>query len=311
MLKQINGLHHVTSLARDANTNNAFFTKVLGLRRVKKTVNFDAPHIYHLYYGDEVGTPGTVVTYFPFPKSTRARPGAGEVGRVSFSIPMGSAAIWLDRLSSFKVAGLGQDVGFGQKRVLFEGSDGEEFALVEGEDIRTPWLGNGVGEDMAIRGFHSANMRLRDGDASAELMHFLGYEKVDKQGNVTRFIVPGGNEANVMDIEVIPDASDAVEGTGSVHHIAFAVENRARQLEVREALIDTGCQVTQVIDRDYFHSIYFRSPGGVLFEVATNEPGFGRDEDTTHLGEDLKLPSRHEHLRARLQCRLQPLDEHF
>ncbi len=311
MLKQIKGLHHVTSLARCANANNAFFTKVLGLRRVKKTVNFDAPHIYHLYYGDGAGTPGTVMTCFPFPKSTDSQSGLGEVGRVSFSIPMGSAVNWLDRLSSFKVAGLAQDIRFGQKRVLFEGPDGEELALVEGEDARTPWVGNGVGEDMAIRGFHSAEMRLRDGAASAELLHFMGYENVDRQGNVTRFIVPDGNEANIMDIEVIPDASDAVEGAGSVHHIAFAVENRARQFEVREALVDAGCQVTDVIDRDYFHSIYFRSPGGVLFEIATNEPGFGRDEDPDHLGEELKLPSRHEHLRARLQCRLQPIEDDF
>lgn len=309
MLKQIKGLHHVTSLASDARENNAFFTNILGLRRIKKTVNFDAPDVYHLYYGDKAGTPGTVMTYFPFPNAKRGEKGIGEVGRTAFSIPTGSSQAWLDRLVTFGVDGIAQDTRFGEKRVLFDGPDGDQFALVESDDDRAPWTGNGVGTEMGIHGFHSANMRLRDPDASAELLGFMGYEKLDTQDNVTRFIVPGGNDANMIDIEAHPDAGDATQGAGSVHHIAFAVENRARQLEVREALLDTGYQVTPVIDRDYFYAIYFRTPGGVLFEIATNEPGFDRDEDTAHLGEALKLPSRHEHLRAKLQRTLQPLED--
>ena len=308
MLNQINGLHHVTSLASDARANNAFFTNVLGLRRVKKTVNFDAPDVYHLYYGDEVGSPGTVMTYFPFPRAARAPRGVGEVGRTAFSIPPGTSQAWLDRLETFDVAGVSTDQRFGEMRVLFDGPDGDQFALVESEDDRTPWTGNGVSADMAIRGFHSTDMRLRDAGASAELLQFMGYEKSDQQDNITRFVVPGGNEAKTIDIEVLPNAGPAGQGAGSVHHIAFAVENRARQLEVREALLDTGYQVTPVIDRDYFYAIYFRTPGGVLFEVATNEPGFDRDEDTAHLGQSLKLPSQHEHLRARLEGYLQPLE---
>ncbi len=308
MITQIKGLHHVTSLASDARENNAFFTNVLGLRRVKKTVNFDAPDIYHLYYGDEAGSPGTVLTYFPFPNAGRGAKGVGEVGRTAFSIPTGSSQAWLDRFATFEVKGLSQDIRFGQKRVLFDGPDGDQFALVESDDNRTPWTGNGVSEAMGIHGFHSADMRLKDAGASGELLQFMGYETLDQQDNVTRFIVPGGNEANTIDIEEMPTARRASQGAGSVHHIAFAVENRARQLEVREALLDTGYQVTPVIDRDYFYAIYFRTPGGVLFEVATNEPGFDRDEDTAHLGQALKLPSQHEHLRARLEGLLQPLD---
>ncbi len=309
MLKQIKGLHHVTSLASDARENNAFFTNVLGLRRVKKTVNFDAPDVYHLYYGDEAGSPGTVMTYFPFPNVGRGRHGIGEVGRTSFSIPTGTVTVWMDRLATFDVQGLSQDTRFGQKRVLFDGPDGDAFALVESDDERAPWTGGGVSDAIAIRGFHSADMRLRDGSVSQELLQFMGYEKSETEGNITRFIVPGGNEANAIDLEILPDAQAALQGAGSVHHIAFAVENRARQLEVREALIDTGYQVTPVIDRDYFYAIYFRSPGGVLFEVATNEPGFDRDEDTAHLGEALKLPSQHEHLRARLESMLEPIED--
>ncbi len=308
MLSQIKGLHHVTSLASSARENNAFFTNVLGLRRVKKTVNFDAPDVYHLYYGDEAGSPGTVMTYFPFPHAARGKRGTGEVGTTSFVIPQGTAKSWAERLGTFDIANVSQDVRFGETRVLFDGPDGDRFALIEKDDDRAPWTGNGIGADMGIRGFHSADMRLRDGGASSELLTFMGYEKLETEGNVTRFAVPGGNDANIIDIETLPEVGHAGQGAGSVHHIAFAVENRARQLEVREALIDTGWQVTPVIDRDYFWAIYFRTPGGVLFEVATNEPGFDRDEDTAHLGEALKLPSQHEHLRARLEKLLEPIE---
>ena len=308
MLNQIKGLHHVTSLASSAKRNNAFFTEALGLRRVKKTVNFDAPDVYHLYYGDETGSPGSVMTYFPFPNAGRGRPGTGEVGTTSFSVPKDSLKAWADRLRERDTADIRQDTRFGQNRLLFTGPDGDAFALVESEDEREPWTGNGVSEDMAIRGFHSADMRLRDAGASAELLKFMGYEEIDREDNVTRFAVPGGNDANIIDIETLPGVGFAAQGAGSVHHIAFAVENRARQLEVREALLDTGYQVTPVIDRDYFWAIYFRTPGGVLFEVATNEPGFDTDEDTAHLGESLKLPSQHAHLRDRLERYLEPIE---
>ena len=307
MLKQIKGLHHVTSLASSASVNNAFFTHVLGLRRVKKTVNFDTPDVYHLYYGDEVGTPGSVMTYFPFQNAARGKRGVGEVGVTSFSVPFGSATAWGERLATFEVENVTADVHFGQNRILFDGPDGDRFALVETDDDRTPWTGNGISADMGIRGFQGADMRLADGGATAELLQFMGYEKTDHADNVTRFTVSGGNAANIIDVETLPDAPRATSSAGSVHHIAFAVENRARQLEVREALLDTGYQVTPVIDRDYFHAIYFRTPGGVLFEVATNEPGFDRDEDTAHLGEALMLPSRHEHLRVTLERQLEQL----
>lgn len=306
MLHQIKGLHHVTSLASSASRNNAFFTNVLGLRRVKKTVNFDAPDVYHLYYGDGEGTPGTVMTYFPFPAAARGRAGTGEVGTTAFAIPPGSGGAWQERLAEFDLRTTTQTL-FGEHRVLFDGPDGESFALVETPDERTPWTEGGVSEAMAIRGFHSAQMRLADGAPSEELLRFMGYEVVDRDAAVTRLQVPGGTAATIMDVETLPGAAAGTQGAGSVHHIAFAVENRARQLEVREALLDTGYQVTPVIDRDYFWAIYFRSPGGVLFEVATNEPGFDRDEDRAHLGEALKLPARHEHLRRSLEQNLEPV----
>ena len=301
MINQINGLHHVTSIASGAQSNNDFFTKTLGLRRIKKTVNFDAPEVYHLYYGDEAGTPGTVMTYFPFPNARRGHPGTGEVGITGFAGPKGSLPYWEERLATFDVKNMQTETTFGENRLRFDGPDGDGFVLVETEDdARAPWTNNGVPADAAIRGFHSADMRLRDAGGSAELLKYMGYEELDRQNNVTRFHVPGGNEANVIDITQV-NAPSADQGAGSVHHIAFSVDNREKQLEVRKALMDTGYQVTPVIDRDYFYAIYFRTPGGVLFEVATNEPGFDRDEDTAHLGEALKLPSQHEHLRQVLE----------
>ncbi|MER8914803.1 VOC family protein [Mesorhizobium sp. M0761] len=309
MLDQIKGLHHVTSMAGDARQNNDFFTHKLGLRRVKKTVNFDAPDVYHLYYGDEHGTPGSVMTYFPFPDIARGRHGVGEVGTTAYSVPAGTLGYWEKRFADEGVAGVSREETFGEKRLAFAGPDGDGFALVEDKaDSRAPWLKGGIPADEAIRGFHSVSLRLKDGGATEELLKFMGYEQVDKSGSVSRLAIKNGNGADVVDIESLPTAGFANLGAGSVHHVAFAVENRAQQLEVRKALIDTGYGVTPVIDRDYFWAIYFRTPGGVLFEVATNEPGFDRDEDTAHLGEALKLPTQHQHLRPYLKEHLQKLE---
>lgn len=304
MLGQINGLHHVTSLASDARRVDGFFTDALGLRRVKKTVNFDAPDVYHLYYGDEFGTPGSVMTFFPFPNAARGRRGTGEVGTTAFAIPEGASEFWAGRLAAR--AGdvtTGEDT-FGARRVTFTAPDGDSFALVEDAgDTRAPWTGGGIDEDHAIRGFHSATLRVTEAAATEDLLRFIGYAPVERRGTIRRLAISGGT-AGVIDIDEQPGAAPAREGAGSVHHIAFAVDNRARQIEVREALLDAGYGITPVIDRDYFHAIYFRTPGGILFEVATNEPGFARDEAPNDLGQALKLPSRHEHLRDRLERQL-------
>ncbi len=301
MLTDIKGLHHVTSFAGDAQKNSDFFTKVLGLRRVKKTVNFDAPDVYHLYYGDEQGTPGSVMTYFPFPNIGRARPGTGEVGATIFSVPEGSIEWWKQHLGQAGVADMREATSFGGERLYFTGVDGGTFGLSEHKgDAREPWSKGRVDADHAIRGFHSTEFRLRDEGATAELLKFMGYSLVETSHGVKRFAIEG-NGANVIDIETLPTVAPAVPGSGSVHHVAFAVPDRAAQLRVRQALVDAGLAVTPVIDRDYFWSIYFRTPGGVLFEVATNEPGFARDEDLGHLGEALRLPKQHEHLRAALE----------
>ncbi|WOI57665.1 ring-cleaving dioxygenase [Palleronia sp. LCG004] len=308
MDRAIRGLHHVTSMAADAGTNNDFFTRILGLRRIKKTVNFDAPEVYHLYYGDETGTPGSVMTTFPFGRMPRGRRGTGEVGVTEFAIPEGSAAYWKDRLGQMNVSGLAEETFLGRSRLSFAGADGDDLALVESATRgRRGWTGAGVPEEAAILGFHGARLRLREAGATAELLRFMGYEIAERSGDVTRYVIEGGNAADTIDIEELPTAQVAGQGAGSVHHIAFAVETRAAQDAVRAALLDTGYQVTPVIDRDYFHAIYFRTPGGVLFEVATNEPGFDRDEEVAHLGEALKLPERYEPHRDRIERILPPL----
>ncbi len=308
MLKEINGLHHITSMSADANENNAFFTQTLGLRRVKKTVNFDRPDVYHLYYGDEHGRPGSVMTYFPFPQMPKGRRGNGEVGTTAFAVPEGAIDFWKKRLETFDIQGLSQYTRFGEMRILFEGPDGDNFSIVETKnDTRAPWMSDGISDDVAIRGFHSAEMKLADDGAMAELLTFMNHSFVEREGNISRYMVENGNGADIIDIETTPSGNAADQGAGSVHHIAFSVDNRETQLTVRKALMDTGYAVTPVIDRDYFFAIYFRTPGGILFEIATNEPGFDRDEDTANLGKALKLPSQHEHLRSQLEETLEPI----
>lgn len=310
MLNQIKGLHHVTSMAADAQENNDFFTKLLGLRRVKKTVNFDAPDVYHLYYGDHVGTPGSVMTYFPFPHIAKGRRGTGEVSETAFAVPEGALDYWRERLTAAGVGGLQDDTRFGEKRLRFLGPDGDGFALVEvPDDSRAPFGDGPVPADCGVHGFRGVTMRLRDGEATAELLKFMGYQELARDGALIRMGIEGGNGADIVDLEVLPDAERAREGAGSVHHVAFAVADRAAQAEVRRALLDAGAHVTPVIDRDYFWAIYFRTPGGILFEIATNEPGFDRDEDVAHLGEALKLPDQHAHLRPQIEKSLTPITD--
>ncbi|MEO1265445.1 MAG: VOC family protein, partial [Pseudomonadota bacterium] len=222
MITDIQGLHHVTSLASDAAKNNDFFTRVLGLRRVKKTVNFDAPEVYHLYYGDADGTPGSVMTYFPFPQMPAGRAGTGEVGLTAFAVPEGSLGFWEQRFADLGVSRTEPVTGFGERRLTFIGPDNERFALVEVGDVEaaggTPWTGAGVGDDVAIRRFHSASMRLGDTAATAELIGFMGYEHVATEGSISRFAIPGprANGAHVIDLEARDDMRGAGQGAGSV-----------------------------------------------------------------------------------------------
>jgi glyoxalase family protein len=310
MSPTINGLHHITAISGPAQRNLDFYAHLLGLRFVKRTVNFDDPGTYHLYYGNEVGTPGTVLTFFPWEGVAPGRRGVGEASLTQFAVPPGSLAFWHRRLEANGVPVGGPRTRFGEELLLGRDPDGLEFALVvpAAEDRRAPWTSAEVGQEVAIRGFHGVTLTLADAARTAALLEDpLGYERVAEEDGVQRYATPHAREARFVDIDQRAGGSRALQGAGSVHHIAFAVADRPGQMAVRERLVAAGYQVTPQIDRNYFYSIYFRSPGGVLFEIATEEPGFTVDEPRAELGQHLKLPRQHEHLRAELERRLPPL----
>ncbi|MBV7408804.1 VOC family protein [Maritimibacter sp. DP1N21-5] len=299
MIPHIRGLHHVTAFAGPPQTNNRFFTETLGLRRVKTTVNFDNPEVYHLYYGDAEGTPGTVITHFPAHHWKTGVRGAGEVAVTAFSVPKGSLDWWQSRVGGEVTS------TFNDPRLLFPGPDGETLAVVEADDPRRGWIT--LPEDVAIRGFHSVALKVRDPLPTIELLSAMGYRELGVEGRTTRMIMDG--PAGVIDVIGAAEEIHADSGAGSVHHIAFATPDDATQAEVRDAVVEMGLKPTEVRDRTYFHSIYFREPGGVLFEVATCDIGFDVDEAPTALGEHLKLPDQHAHLRPRLLQTLDPLPD--
>ena len=304
MSAHVDGLHHVTMMAGEARANDVFYREALGLRRVKATVNFDQPDVYHLYWGDGAGSAGTIMTSFPFGRAARGRRGAGEATVTAFAVPEGSLPFWEERLAPLGPIARAQ--AFGEARLALEGPDGEGLALVEVPgDARAPWTALDAG--VAVRGFHSVTLAVRDAAPMVDLLTLMGYSEEGREGAVTRMRT-AGNGADVVDLHADPAMSPARQSAGSIHHVAFSVPDRAAQGAVRAALGEAGVQATPQIDRDYFYAIYFRTPGGILFEVATEEPGFARDEAPDALGTHLMLPTRHEPLRARLAASLEPLD---
>jgi glyoxalase family protein len=302
----VTGLHHVTAITGSAQRNHDFYTRGLGLRLVKQTVNFDDPGAWHLYYADGTGTPGSVMTFFAWPGSRPGRRGAGQVIVTQFAVPRGSLPFWRGHLPNHGAEPLGENSAFGEARALFAGPDGLTLALVETDDPRTPWTTPMVGEAVAIRGFRGVTLRVADlaGIAPA-LTGALDYAETAREGRTTRYTAP--TPAGIVDVEVDPTAASGRDGAGAVHHVAFRVADRAAQGRVRARLQSLGLRVTEAIDRDYFWAIYTRTPSGVLVEVATDEPGFTVDEAPEALGTALKLPRQHEHLRARIEQVLPPL----
>jgi glyoxalase family protein len=308
---QILGLHHVTATVDDAQDDLDFCLGALGLRLVKKTVNFDNHHVYHFYYGDERGTPGTIWTTFPY-KGHGVRvgtKGAGQVTVTSFSVPVGALAAWRKRLEDVGVAVTDLPARFGEAVVRFADRSGLTFELIATDrDERTPWVAAGFEADTSIRGLHSVTLVVRDAAKTIELMtDLLGYTVIDRMNARIRLIVNGGGPGKTIDVAEHPEADLAVNGLGTVHHVAMAIGNAPEQLQMREALMRHGCKVTEVRDRCYFQSIYFREPGGVLFEVATISPGFDVDEPLSNLGRSLKLPPWEEPHRADIESALAPV----
>jgi len=297
MEDRILGLHHITAIAGDAKRNFNFYTNVLGLRLVKKTVNFDDPYTYHLYYGDKVGTPGTILTFFPWEGMQNGRRGTRQVTEIGYSVPEGSLDFWLKRFSEKNIIHNKIAEKFGEQYLTFLDPDGLKFELtvVKSEDKRVGWETEDINASNAIKGFHHVTITTNNRTQTAKVLtEIFGYKLLESHVNRHRFVTDAVEHANVVDL--VETAGEAVGhvASGSVHHVAFRVKNSAVLMEFRDKVVAAGLQITEKIDRNYFYSLYFREPGGVLFEIATDEPGFSVDESVEELGTNLKLPAQYE-----------------
>ncbi len=299
------GLHHVTATVDDAQDDLDFCIDALGLRLVKKTVNFDNHNVYHFYYGDERGTPGTIWTTFPYKGRgvPLGRKGAGQITVTSFSVPASSLGFWKNRLREHGVVVKDVEPRFGDEAIGCSDRSGLQFELVGNDrDARAPWTGGGVETVAAVRGLHSVTMMVQSPSKTLALMNgLLGYEVIAETEGRIRVAIHGDAPGKMIDIVHDEKIVPALNGLGTVHHVAMAVSSADDQLRLRNELIRYGCNVTEVRDRCYFTSIYFREPGGVLFEVATVPPGFTIDEDLPRLGRELKLPPWEEPHRVEIE----------
>jgi glyoxalase family protein len=305
------GLHHVTATVADAQEDLDFATGVLGLRLVKKTVNFDNHSVYHFYYGNEVGTPGTVWTTFPYRDRGVAvgEKGLGQITVTSFSVPAASLDVWRSRLKDRRLSVRDQPSRFGEESLVVTDPSGLAMELVAtNSDPRIPWTGNGVPADIGIRGLHSVTLQSAAPGLTRKMMTgLLGFTQVDESEQLVRLGLGGGNAGKIVDILDSPGGRLARNGLGTVHHVAFAIADETEQRDLRDELIKAGLAVTDVLDRCYFRSIYFREPGGILFEVATTKPGFTVDEKLESLGSELKLPPWEEPNRSAIEDVLLPV----
>lgn len=311
MENKILGLHHITAIAGNAKQNLEFYTKVLGQRLVKKTVNFDDPGTYHFYFGDETGTPGSILTFFPWEGIGKGRTGTGMATGIGYSVPKDSLEFWAERFKQFNVKQEEIAERFGEKFLHFQDPDGLEidFVVSNKEDKRKPFETDDVNSAVATKGFHSITLTLKNVAPTAKILtDILGYTLLKQEGNFYRFVTDAIENASIVDILETPNAGPGVNAAGTNHHVAFRVKNDTILMDYREKVMSKGLSITPKIDRDYFYSLYFREPGGVLFELATDNPGFSRDEEVSELGTHLKLPAQYENARKEIEQVLPKLD---
>jgi glyoxalase family protein len=311
MPSPIVGLHHVTAIASDPQRNLDFYTGVLGLRFVKRTVNFDDPGTYHFYFGDDGGAPGTILTFFPWPHATRGTTGVGEVTKTAFSVPLASLDYWMQRLIDEGLLVERSGRRFDEEVLTLADPDGMKLEIVAHADAGAadaPRFAS-VPPEYAIRGFFGVTLYEQRAEETAAILNVMGFNKIGEEGNRQRFAAEGTALGNHIDLLIDPKAGYGRNGAGSVHHIAFRAKDDAAQREWRE-VIAAQLDVTPVLDRTYFHSIYFREPGGVLFELATDPPGFALDEPVGSLGEALRIPEWLESKRDFIEKRLTPITLH-
>jgi glyoxalase family protein len=311
MKKKIPGIHHVTAIASDPQQNVDFYTNTLGLRLVKLTVNFDDPSTYHLYFGDERGSPGTLLTFFPWPGATRGQRGTGQVAATTFAVPEGALDYWEDRLKQRGASLFRRQRRFDEEVLPFLDPDWMPLELVArpGKKSNAPWARGDVPLDYAIRGFDSVTLWVKDPAPSLDLISgTMGFKQVGQEGPRIRLEAASGGAGALVDLFHLPDGQRGRSGAGTVHHVAWRTPDEAEQQAWRQDVADLGLRVTPVVDRQYFRSIYFREPGGVLFEIATDPPGMSWDEPVDALGTRLRLPSWLEPRRADVEAALPALE---
>ena len=297
MEDKITGLHHITAIAGEAKRNYDFYTRILGIRLVKKTVNFDDPHTYHLYYGDKVGTPGTILTFFPWEGMQQGRKGARQVTEIGYSVPADSFDFWLKRLDDNNVLYNKVSEKFSEPYLTVLDPDGLKLELIASNapDNRQPWETDEVPAGFGLKGFHNVTITTNKLQPTADvLVNLLGYRLLESHVNRYRFITDAAETANIVDLVEIPGEAAGHVAAGSVHHVAFRVKDEKTLMAFRNKIRAAGLNITDKIDRNYFYSLYFREPGGVLFEIATDNPGFSVDEPVDQLGSGLKLPAQYE-----------------
>jgi glyoxalase family protein len=303
---QTAGIHHITAFASNPQANVDFYAGILGLRLVKKTINFDAPEVYHLYFGNETGSPGTIITFFPSPGSPKGRIGGGQVGITSYVVPQGSLAFWQSRLESFGVS-VTKTSRFSEQYLQFEDNEGLRLELVEREEgANSTWSFGGISVDKAIKGFGGAVLFSVNPQKTMDALEsILGFTKVKEDDEYARYR-SAGDIGNVIDVP-LATMDLGVGGAGTVHHIAWRAKDFEQHEEWRNTVQNYGYRPTPVIDRQYFNAIYFREAGGILFEIATDPPGFANDEPAESLGQKLMLPEWFEPHRAQIEANLYPI----
>lgn len=309
MSPELTGLHHVTAIASDPQKNVDFYAGVLGLRLVKQTVNFDDPGSYHFYYGDGLGTPGTLLTFFAWPGGRRGRRGGGQVTAASLSVSPNSLDFWRKRLHAHGVPIEPAETRLGETVLPFYDPDGLRLELVPvATDARSGWTEGAIPGEHAIRGIHAVTLPERSPERTAVLMtDTLGFRAVQTEGEWTRYALGDGSSGTFADVQNVADILPGQIAVGNIHHVAWRTPDDAQQEAWLQQISEMGIGVSPVMDREYFQSIYFREPGGILFEVATDPPGFTVDETAEMLGEHLKLPAQYEADRAQVEAHLPPI----
>lgn len=306
MDNKILGLHHITAIADNAKRNLDFYSGVLGLRLVKKTVNFDDPGTYHFYFGNEQGDPGTILTFFPWEGIGKGTQGAGMATHIGYAVPEGSLAFWKDRLKAHNVAFQENEI-FGEKLISFTDPDGLQIQFIEPltKDHRKVWTTADITNENALRGFHNITLSLKEADPTLRVLtDILGYTVQGQNSGRYRLTTDSIDTANIVDILADRNLPYGRNAAGTNHHVAFRVKDDNILMEYREKVLSAGLDITPKINRDYFFSLYFREPGGVLFEIATDNPGFTVDEPLEHLGTALKLPKQYEGHRSQIEATL-------